>query len=167
MIIRPVRHDDLNDLYEIACESGPGFTSLMPDKDRLSRKIEAQFAASAHRPSTTANNATCLCLKRRLPGRSWAQPALPLEPAGRNRFTIFATAPSLITPESWGYGAPWARSPAACTTGTVRSSAHCICARLFAAPMPANYSPKSASPLSPNIWTAFRTWPLPDAGCGR
>ena len=43
MIIRPVRHDDLNDLYEIACESGPGFTSLMPDKDRLSRKIEGSI----------------------------------------------------------------------------------------------------------------------------
>lgn len=43
MIVRPVRHDDLNDLFNIAQESGPGFTSLMPDKDRLAEKIEGSI----------------------------------------------------------------------------------------------------------------------------
>ncbi len=40
MFVRPIAHKDLDTLYEIAVESGPGFTSLMPDRDALARKIE-------------------------------------------------------------------------------------------------------------------------------
>ncbi|MBW4934011.1 arginine N-succinyltransferase [Marinobacter liaoningensis] len=40
MIIRPIAHTDLDTLYQIAIESGPGFTSLMPDRDALAHKIE-------------------------------------------------------------------------------------------------------------------------------
>jgi len=39
MIIRPVAATDLDTLYQIADESGPGFTSLMPNRDALARKI--------------------------------------------------------------------------------------------------------------------------------
>jgi len=50
MIIRPVRHDDLNDLLEIARESGPGFTSLMPDRDRLAHKIDDSIQSFRYPP---------------------------------------------------------------------------------------------------------------------
>ncbi|TYC57821.1 arginine N-succinyltransferase [Marinobacter sp. BW6] len=40
MIIRPITPRDLDALMQIAIESGPGFTSLMPDRDALSRKID-------------------------------------------------------------------------------------------------------------------------------
>jgi arginine N-succinyltransferase len=40
MFVRPIAHQDLDALYEIAVESGPGFTSLMPDREALARKIE-------------------------------------------------------------------------------------------------------------------------------
>lgn len=40
MFVRPIAHKDLDTLCEIAVESGPGFTSLMPDRDALARKIE-------------------------------------------------------------------------------------------------------------------------------
>ena len=40
MIIRPITPQDLDALLQIATESGPGFTSLMPDRDALRRKID-------------------------------------------------------------------------------------------------------------------------------
>lgn len=40
MFIRPIAHKDLDALYEIAVESGPGFTSLMPDRAALAQKID-------------------------------------------------------------------------------------------------------------------------------
>ncbi|AOY86930.1 arginine N-succinyltransferase [Marinobacter salinus] len=45
MIVRPIAHKDLDTLYEIAIESGPGFTSLMPDRDALARKIEHSISS--------------------------------------------------------------------------------------------------------------------------
>ena len=45
MIIRPVAATDLDTLYHIANESGPGFTSLMPDRDALARKIDHSRAS--------------------------------------------------------------------------------------------------------------------------
>ncbi|MBW0147052.1 arginine N-succinyltransferase [Marinobacter arenosus] len=45
MIIRPIAPSDLDTLYQIAIESGPGFTSLMPDRDALARKIEHSMAS--------------------------------------------------------------------------------------------------------------------------
>ncbi|MCG7198896.1 arginine N-succinyltransferase [Marinobacter pelagius] len=53
MIIRPVAPTDLDALYQIADESGPGFTSLMPDRDALARKIDhagASFRRNIHTP---------------------------------------------------------------------------------------------------------------------
>lgn len=40
MIIRPIAHSDLAVLQQIAVESGPGFTSLVDDRDFLTRKIQ-------------------------------------------------------------------------------------------------------------------------------
>ncbi|MBY6033381.1 arginine N-succinyltransferase [Marinobacter daepoensis] len=51
MIVRPVQHNDLNDLFDIAQESGPGFTSLVPDRDRLVSKIEASIQSFRARES--------------------------------------------------------------------------------------------------------------------
>ncbi|WP_336366146.1 arginine N-succinyltransferase [Marinobacter sp. C2H3] len=39
MLIRPVEPRDLDALYDIAVESGPGFTSLMPDRGALAAKV--------------------------------------------------------------------------------------------------------------------------------
>ena len=53
MYIRPIAPRDLDTLYQIAVESGPGFTSLMPDRDALARKIEhsvASFSRAASQP---------------------------------------------------------------------------------------------------------------------
>ncbi|MEC7378453.1 MAG: arginine N-succinyltransferase [Pseudomonadota bacterium] len=53
MLIRPVAPRDLDALYQIAQESGPGFTSLMPDRDALARKIDhsvSSFARTVDRP---------------------------------------------------------------------------------------------------------------------
>ncbi|MGO1502102.1 MAG: arginine N-succinyltransferase [Marinobacter sp.] len=45
MIIRPITSKDLDTLFKIATESGPGFTSLMPDRDVLARKIAHSMAS--------------------------------------------------------------------------------------------------------------------------
>ncbi|WP_100638506.1 arginine N-succinyltransferase [Marinobacter salexigens] len=45
MIIRPIADKDLETLYQIAEESGPGFTSLMPDRDALAQKIAHSTAS--------------------------------------------------------------------------------------------------------------------------
>lgn len=53
MIIRPIAPGDLDALLQIAIESGPGFTSLMPDRDALSRKIDHSvdsFARAVTKP---------------------------------------------------------------------------------------------------------------------
>ena len=53
MIIRPITPGDLDALMQIATESGPGFTSLMPDRDALSRKIDHSvdsFARTVTKP---------------------------------------------------------------------------------------------------------------------
>ena len=54
MIIRPITDTDLDTLYKIASESGPGFTSLMPDREALAQKIAhsiASFERSVTRPA--------------------------------------------------------------------------------------------------------------------
>ncbi|RBW48455.1 arginine N-succinyltransferase [Marinobacter sp. F3R11] len=55
MIIRPITDTDLDTLYKIASESGPGFTSLMPDRDALAQKI-AHSMASFERCVTRPDN---------------------------------------------------------------------------------------------------------------
>ncbi|WP_417566436.1 arginine N-succinyltransferase [Marinobacter sp.] len=53
MIIRPITPRDLDALYHIAVESGPGFTSLLPNRDALARKIDhsvSSFARSVTAP---------------------------------------------------------------------------------------------------------------------
>ncbi len=52
MIIRPIAHTDLDALYGIAAESGPGFTSLMPDRDALARKIDHSLASFRRAPTS-------------------------------------------------------------------------------------------------------------------
>ncbi len=49
MIIRPITDRDLDTLFQIAQESGPGFTSLMPDRDALARKIAHSMASFERR----------------------------------------------------------------------------------------------------------------------
>lgn len=49
MIIRPITDTDLDILFQIATESGPGFTSLMPDRDALARKIAHSMASFERR----------------------------------------------------------------------------------------------------------------------
>lgn len=51
MIIRPIAHRDLAALQEIAVESGPGFTSLVDDREFLVQKIQ-------HSIDSFANNVT-------------------------------------------------------------------------------------------------------------
>lgn len=54
MIIRPVQHSDLPALFQIAQESGPGFTSLMPDKLALAARIETSVRSfRTETPGTT------------------------------------------------------------------------------------------------------------------
>lgn len=47
MIIRPVAMPDLPALQEIALESGPGFTSLVDDRDFLAQKIQRSMTSFA------------------------------------------------------------------------------------------------------------------------
>tara|TARA_R110002110_G_scaffold22607_6_gene87478 strand:+ start:3250 stop:4392 length:1143 start_codon:yes stop_codon:yes gene_type:complete len=49
MIIRPITDKDLDALFLIATESGPGFTSLMPDRDALARKVAHSMASFERR----------------------------------------------------------------------------------------------------------------------
>ncbi|SOB78269.1 arginine N-succinyltransferase [Marinobacter sp. LV10R510-11A] len=51
MIIRPITDRDLDTLFQIATESGSGFTSLMPDKDALAQKIAHSMASFERRVS--------------------------------------------------------------------------------------------------------------------
>lgn len=53
LIIRPIRSSDFDALYQIAVESGHGFTSLPVNEDLLKRKIarsEASFIKAVERP---------------------------------------------------------------------------------------------------------------------
>lgn len=53
MIIRPIQHKDLQALHEIARESGPGFTSLVDDREYLERKVRHaidSFQRELHQP---------------------------------------------------------------------------------------------------------------------
>lgn len=53
MIIRPIAHQDLPALHQMAIESGPGFTSLMDDIDYLAKKIQRSidsFDADIQKP---------------------------------------------------------------------------------------------------------------------
>jgi len=53
MIIRPIQHKDLQALHEIARESGPGFTSLVDDRDYLKKKVRHaidSFQRELHQP---------------------------------------------------------------------------------------------------------------------
>ncbi|GGO79043.1 arginine N-succinyltransferase [Marinobacterium nitratireducens] len=52
MIIRPIRHDDLDALYRIAVESGPGFSSLPDDPDVLRNKIQHSIESFARKVQT-------------------------------------------------------------------------------------------------------------------
>lgn len=52
MIIRPIADKDLDALFQIAKESGPGFTSLMPERQALAKKI-AHSRASFERKVTS------------------------------------------------------------------------------------------------------------------
>ena len=49
MRIRPIAHSDLADLQQIAVESGPGFTSLVNDRDLLEAKIQRSLDSFARR----------------------------------------------------------------------------------------------------------------------
>lgn len=54
MIVRPIAHKDLDSLQLIAEESGPGFTSLLNDRDFLARKIQRSvdsFASDLLQPA--------------------------------------------------------------------------------------------------------------------
>lgn len=51
MIIRPIAHSDLAALQQIAVESGPGFTSLVDDRDFLTRKIQHSIDSFQRRVS--------------------------------------------------------------------------------------------------------------------
>lgn len=55
MLVRPIADRDLSALLQIATESGPGFTSLMPDRDALARKI-AHSTASFDRLVTSPHD---------------------------------------------------------------------------------------------------------------
>ncbi len=53
MVIRPIRAEDYPELYDIAVESGHGFTSLPVNDELLQRKIsrsEASFAKKVEQP---------------------------------------------------------------------------------------------------------------------
>lgn len=53
MVIRPIRAEDYPELYDIAVESGHGFTSLPVNDELLQRKIsrsEASFAKKVDKP---------------------------------------------------------------------------------------------------------------------
>lgn len=52
MIIRPITHADLEALYQIAVESGPGFMSLPSDRDFLKRKIQHSIDSFARAQAT-------------------------------------------------------------------------------------------------------------------
>lgn len=55
MLIRPVTLADLSALYAIALESGPGFTSLMPDREALAHKIVRSIKSFDRQVITPAN----------------------------------------------------------------------------------------------------------------
>ena len=54
LIVRPVRIEDLDGVYELAKKTGGGLTTLPPDKDRLLEKIRESvknFEFKPNRPS--------------------------------------------------------------------------------------------------------------------
>lgn len=50
MIIRPIAQSDLDALQQIALESGPGFTSLVNDRDLLAAKIDRSMTSFQRQP---------------------------------------------------------------------------------------------------------------------
>ena len=59
LIVRPIQYSDYDDLYNIAIESGHGFTSLPVNQDILNNRIERAQDAF-HKKVTTANNESYL-----------------------------------------------------------------------------------------------------------
>ena len=53
IIVRPVREDDLDSLYDLAREAYPGMTTLPPDRDALAAKIalSSTSVARSSRPT--------------------------------------------------------------------------------------------------------------------
>lgn len=63
MIIRPIAHNDLPVLQQIAVESGPGFTSLVDDRDFLTRKIQHSIDSFQRRVSQPGNESYLFVLE--------------------------------------------------------------------------------------------------------
>src|SRR5690554_5163512 len=55
MLIRPITLRDLDPLYQIAVESGPRFTPLMPDRDALAQEIEHSMMGFERRVGNPTN----------------------------------------------------------------------------------------------------------------
>jgi len=71
MIIRPVALSDLAALQQIAVESGPGFTSLVDDRDFLTQKIRHSMDSFNRHTGTPGDEG-----KTRKPAKSWVPPVL-------------------------------------------------------------------------------------------
>lgn len=63
MIIRPVAMSDLAALQQIAVESGPGFTSLVDDRDFLTRKIRRSMESFGRTVSTPGDESYLFVLE--------------------------------------------------------------------------------------------------------
>lgn len=68
MIIRPIADQDLDTLYQIAEESGPGFTSLMPDRDVLAKKIAHSMASFSRQVCTPGDEHYLFVLEDEITG---------------------------------------------------------------------------------------------------
>lgn len=98
MIIRPVTHNDLDALFQIATESGPGFTSLRPDKKALAKKIANSCASFERRVSAPGDEHYLFVLEDDTSGevmgttaiRAYAGATVPLHHFRRNRVTHYS-----------------------------------------------------------------------------
>jgi len=69
MLVRPIRADDYSSLYDIAVESGHGFTSLPVNEELLQRKINRSEASFANEVTTPGDEGYLFVLQDPVTGR--------------------------------------------------------------------------------------------------
>lgn len=107
MFIRPIAVTDLDTLYQIAVESGPGFTSLMPDRDALARKIEHSIASFERDVTQPGDEHYLFVLEDETTGEIMGTTGIEAAAGRTARFTISAAVPLPTIPGIWACAAMW------------------------------------------------------------
>ena len=138
MIIRPITPKDLDALMQIAVESGPGFTSLMPDRDALSRKIDHSVESFARTVTTPGDEHYLFVLEDSATGQIMGTTGIEAAAGLSRPLGISAVTRLSITRKIPGNVTSRKALPDASITPAAPRYARCIFGPDFAGPMRAS-----------------------------